>query len=83
LRQTALSGILISMEPAVRTGYARPMAKPAKDDVKVTVRLPRALWQQLRIAAFKEGKTLQGLFEQCARDHLKAHKAGAKDRESE
>ena len=42
----------------------------------MTVRLPRALWQQLRIAAFKEGKTLQDLFETCARDHLKAHKAG-------
>jgi hypothetical protein len=57
------------------------MAKPAKDDVKVTVRLPRALWQQLRIAAFKEGKTLQDVFEQCARDHLKAHKAGERNKE--
>ena len=69
------------MEPAIRTRYSRRMAKPAKDDVKVTVRLPRALWQQLRIAVFKEGKTLQDVFEQCARDHLKAHKAGERNKE--
>ena len=51
------------------------MAKPAKDDVKVTVRLSRSVWQQLRIVAFKEGKTLQDFFEQCAREHVKAHKS--------
>lgn len=66
------------METATEARYSRAMAKPAKDDVKVTVRLSRAVWQQLRIVAFKEGKSLQDLFERCALDHLRAHKANGK-----
>jgi macrodomain Ter protein organizer (MatP/YcbG family) len=62
------------METATRATYDRRMAKTKDDDVRVTVRLSRAVWQQLRIYAFKEGKTLQELFERCAADHLKAHK---------
>lgn len=41
------------------------------DDVKLTVRLPHDLWLQVRIAALKEGKSLQQIFEEAARAYIR------------
>jgi hypothetical protein len=67
------------METANAVGYPRPMAKTKGGDaVRVTVKLSREVWSELRICAFRQGVTLQELFEQCALKFLKAHKANGK-----